>query len=60
MMSIDDYVICSVSEVGRREHGEVEVYTKEERNERSKQNGILVRMRMRQVETEKVDEFKNL
>lgn len=42
MMFIDDSVICSASKVGRREHGEVEAYAKEERNERSKQDGILL------------------
>lgn len=42
MMFIDDSVICSASKVGRREHGEVEAYAKEERNERSKQDRILL------------------
>lgn len=42
MMFIDDTVICSASKVGRREHGELEAYTKEERNERSKQGRILL------------------
>lgn len=42
MMFIDDTVICCASKVSRREHGEVEAYTKEERNERSKQDRILL------------------